>query len=101
MGRMVQSDVGAGFEIIVDGKSRSHRDRKETGSLSPLWPERKREGARLPTRRVKLLQLVHDPLGQIVSGRRVGGMNAKNIVICCDGTGNEINENISNVLKLY
>jgi hypothetical protein len=30
MGRMVQSDVGAGFEIIVDGKSRSHRDRKET-----------------------------------------------------------------------
>jgi hypothetical protein len=26
---MVQSDVGAGFEIIVDGKSRSHRDRKE------------------------------------------------------------------------
>jgi hypothetical protein len=26
---MVQSDIGAGFEIIVDGKSRSHRDRKE------------------------------------------------------------------------
>jgi hypothetical protein len=26
---MVQSDVGAGFEIMVDGKSRSHRDRKE------------------------------------------------------------------------
>jgi hypothetical protein len=26
---MVQSDVGHGFEIIVDGKSRSHRDRKE------------------------------------------------------------------------
>lgn len=25
----------------------------------------------------------------------------KNIVICCDGTGNEINENISNVLKLF
>ena len=25
----------------------------------------------------------------------------KNIVICCDGTGNQINENISNVLKLY
>lgn len=25
----------------------------------------------------------------------------RNIVICCDGTGNEINENISNVLKLY
>ena len=25
----------------------------------------------------------------------------KNIVVCCDGTGNEINENISNVLKLY
>jgi hypothetical protein len=30
MGCMVQSDVGPGFEIIVDGKSRSHRDRKET-----------------------------------------------------------------------
>lgn len=25
----------------------------------------------------------------------------KNIVVCCDGTGNEISENISNVLKLY
>jgi len=25
----------------------------------------------------------------------------KNVVICCDGTGNEISENISNVLKLY
>ena len=25
----------------------------------------------------------------------------KNIVLCCDGTGNEISENISNVLKLY
>ena len=25
----------------------------------------------------------------------------KNIVICCDGTGNEIGETISNVLKLY
>jgi uncharacterized protein (DUF2235 family) len=25
----------------------------------------------------------------------------KNIVICCDGTGNDISENISNVLKLY
>lgn len=24
-----------------------------------------------------------------------------NIIICCDGTGNEISENISNVLKLY
>jgi uncharacterized protein (DUF2235 family) len=22
-------------------------------------------------------------------------------IICCDGTGNEISENISNVLKLY
>jgi uncharacterized protein (DUF2235 family) len=26
---------------------------------------------------------------------------SKNIIICCDGTGNEIGENISNVLKLY
>ncbi|MBG0793186.1 DUF2235 domain-containing protein [Methylocystis sp. H62] len=25
----------------------------------------------------------------------------KNIIVCCDGTGNEISENISNVLKLY
>ena len=25
----------------------------------------------------------------------------KNLVICCDGTGNEISENISNILKLY
>jgi uncharacterized protein (DUF2235 family) len=25
----------------------------------------------------------------------------RNIVICCDGTGNEISQNISNVLKLY
>src|SRR4051794_3234518 len=26
---------------------------------------------------------------------------SKNIVICCDGTGNEIGSTISNVLKLY
>ena len=26
---------------------------------------------------------------------------SKNIVICCDGTGNEVNANLSNVLKLY
>lgn len=25
----------------------------------------------------------------------------KNLIVCCDGTGNEIGENISNVLKLY
>ena len=25
----------------------------------------------------------------------------KNIVLCCDGTGNEIEGNLSNVLKLY
>src|SRR5436309_15624100 len=30
-----------------------------------------------------------------------GCCTMKNIVICCDGTGNEISENISNVLKLY
>jgi uncharacterized protein (DUF2235 family) len=29
------------------------------------------------------------------------GSAVKNIVVCCDGTGNEISENISNVLKLY
>jgi hypothetical protein len=29
------------------------------------------------------------------------GTAPKNIVILCDGTGNEISENISNVLKLY
>src|SRR4051812_15994323 len=28
-------------------------------------------------------------------------MAGRNIVVCCDGTGNEISENISNVLKLY
>lgn len=28
-------------------------------------------------------------------------MTAKNIVICCDGTGNEIETDLSNVLKLY
>jgi hypothetical protein len=26
---------------------------------------------------------------------------SRNIVICCDGTGNDISENISNVLKFY
>lgn len=26
---------------------------------------------------------------------------SKNIIICCDGTGNEIEENLSNVLKLF
>src|ERR1700688_989727 len=31
----------------------------------------------------------------------MGARMPKNIVICCDGTGNEINTTISNVLKLY
>jgi uncharacterized protein (DUF2235 family) len=35
--------------------------------------------------------------GKLVSA----GTDVKNIVVCCDGTGNEISENISNVLKLY
>ena len=26
---------------------------------------------------------------------------AKNIVICCDGTGNQVEGNLSNVLKLF
>src|SRR5689334_16545242 len=42
-------------------------------------------------------------------GRQLGGdtmtdhtePTGRNIVILCDGTGNEISENISNVLKLY
>ncbi|SCB18742.1 Uncharacterized alpha/beta hydrolase domain [Bradyrhizobium yuanmingense] len=29
------------------------------------------------------------------------GNRAENLVICRDGTGNEISENVSNVLKLY
>jgi uncharacterized protein (DUF2235 family) len=29
------------------------------------------------------------------------GLMPKNIVICCDGTGNEIGSTMSNVLKLY
>lgn len=29
------------------------------------------------------------------------GETMRNLVVCCDGTGNEIGENISNVLKLY
>jgi uncharacterized protein (DUF2235 family) len=32
---------------------------------------------------------------------RVVRVMSKHIVICCDGTGNEISENISNVLKFY
>jgi uncharacterized protein (DUF2235 family) len=28
-------------------------------------------------------------------------MSARNILICCEGTGNEISKNISNALKLY
>ncbi|QPF92306.1 T6SS phospholipase effector Tle1-like catalytic domain-containing protein [Bradyrhizobium commune] len=34
-------------------------------------------------------------------GQREHETKPKNLVICCDGTGNEISENISNVLKLY
>lgn len=36
----------------------------------------------------------------IILGGRATGM-PKNIVICCDGTGNEIDANLSNVLKLF
>jgi uncharacterized protein (DUF2235 family) len=34
-------------------------------------------------------------------GRNFGGLMPKNIVICCDGPGNEIGSTISNALKLY
>jgi len=34
-------------------------------------------------------------------GKNEARSEPQNIVICCDGTGNEISENISNVLKLY
>lgn len=34
-------------------------------------------------------------------GQHAPNPSPKNLVICCDGTGNEISENISNVLKLY
>jgi uncharacterized protein (DUF2235 family) len=42
-------------------------------------------------------------LGYTRPDRIFGGRSCalKNIIICCDGTGNEIGENISNVLKLY
>jgi uncharacterized protein (DUF2235 family) len=40
-------------------------------------------------------------LGYTRSGSIIRGLAMKNIIICCDGTGNEISENISNVLKLY
>jgi uncharacterized protein (DUF2235 family) len=32
---------------------------------------------------------------------RSSAKNPKNIVICCDGTGNEFGDNNSNVVKLY
>jgi uncharacterized protein (DUF2235 family) len=35
------------------------------------------------------------------AGKSEARTEPRNIVICCDGTGNEISENISNVLKLY
>src|SRR5690349_23960373 len=34
-------------------------------------------------------------------GDTMTDITGRNIVILCDGTGNEISENISNVLKLY
>lgn len=34
------------------------------------------------------------------TGHRVNGL-AKNVVVCCDGTGNQIESNLSNVLKLF
>jgi uncharacterized protein (DUF2235 family) len=42
-----------------------------------------------------------DPLHSPKSRISKVTIDMKNIVICCDGTGNEISENISNVLKLY
>ena len=38
-------------------------------------------------------------LSMVQEGSR--GVWAKNIVICCDGTGNEIESKLSNVLKLF
>lgn len=38
---------------------------------------------------------------RITPGGMGGDAVAKNIVICCDGTGNEVERNLSNVLKLF
>jgi uncharacterized protein (DUF2235 family) len=37
----------------------------------------------------------------LVTVASIGGRMSKNIVLCCDGTGNEIEGNLSNVLKLF
>jgi uncharacterized protein (DUF2235 family) len=39
-------------------------------------------------------------LAQVASPDSPASPPMRNIIICCDGTGNEISENISNVLKL-
>jgi hypothetical protein len=38
---------------------------------------------------------------ELVAERNAFGYSMKNIIVCCNGTGIEISENISNVLKLY
>ena len=38
---------------------------------------------------------------KVTRSRRAATRRPKTIVVCCDGTGNEIGRNLSNVLKLY
>ena len=62
------------------------------GAVKNDWPNHSLPNGH-PTNPPLNFQL-HHPRGTLMEQPR-------NIVICCDGTGNEISENISNVLKLY
>src|SRR5439155_11673088 len=82
-----------------------------TGTLHPSQSRRARLMHPLPQgERVKQHQLPASTLLRYTRTRSISGRDhpvehehasAKNLVVCCDGTGNEISENISNVLKLY
>jgi hypothetical protein len=50
---MVQKDIGACFEIRVDGKTRSHRDRKETAIEAGSYLKQMRPQSEIMVRDVR------------------------------------------------
>jgi uncharacterized protein (DUF2235 family) len=68
----------------------------------PMWRKALRRSRLRAAGRIPMRQAwIGSRAGIRRSAKFEGGASMKNIVICCDGTGNEISENISNVLKLY
>jgi hypothetical protein len=62
---MIQKDIGACFEIIVDGKRRSMRDLKETANEAGIYLKRKQPQSEVSVRDVR------DNSSTVIDGEKI------------------------------